>query len=129
LPFAAVSGKFLSYHPAFAKKRVPAWKQPERKVIMEENGTENGEGKKSFSEQLFVSGKELVDTIKKLINEGNARALILWNEDGSKLLEIPLTGAVALGGAALILAPFMAIILGIAGWAKKIRIEVVPRQF
>jgi hypothetical protein len=117
------------YRPAFAKKRVPAWKQPERKVIMEENGTENGEGKKSFSEQLYVSGKELVDTIKKLINEGNARALILWNEDGSKLLEIPLTGAVALGGAALILAPFMAIILGIAGWAKKIRIEVVPRQF
>jgi hypothetical protein len=92
---------------------------------MDDYGTEE---KKTFTDQIFVSGKELIDSVKKIISEGNARALILWNEDGSKLLEIPLTGAVALGGAALILAPFMAILLGIAGWAKKIRIEVVPRQ-
>ena len=92
---------------------------------MDDNGTEE---KKSFTDQIFVSGRELINTIKKIVSEGNARALILWNEDGSKLLEIPLSGAVAIGGAALILAPFMAILIGIAGWAKKVRIEIVPRQ-
>lgn len=93
-----------------------------------EDGRNEGE-RKSFGETLYVSGKELIDTVKKLVSEGNARALILWSEDGSKLLEIPLTGAIALGGAALILAPFMAVLISIAGWAKKVRIEVVPRQF
>jgi hypothetical protein len=86
------------------------------------------EGQKTFSEQLFVSGRELLDTVKKLIQEGNARSIIIWSEAGNKLLEIPMTGAVAVGGAAVILAPFIALIVGIAAWAKKVRVEVVRRE-
>jgi hypothetical protein len=83
---------------------------------------------KSFSEKLSVAGGELLDTIKRLIAEGNARSVILWSESGKKLLEIPLTGGVALGGAAIVLAPFVAAIAAIAAVATKVRLEVIRKE-
>lgn len=85
------------------------------------------EDKKTISEEIFVTGRELLDTIKRLVNAGNVRSVIIWSEEGKKLLEIPLTAGVAIGGAAFLLAPFLAAIAGIAALAKKVRIEVVPR--
>jgi len=65
-------------------------------------------------EQLEVSGDEVVAKVKELVHEGNVRRLILKNEEGRTLLEIPLTlgviGAVllpvwaALGAAAALVA-------------------------
>ena len=83
---------------------------------------------RSFSEKISVAGGEVLDTIKRLIAEGNVRSVILWSESGKKLLEIPLTGGLALGGAAIILAPFAAAIAGIAAVATKVRLEVVRRD-
>ncbi len=87
--------------------------------------SENGSG---IGEQIWVTGKELLGTIKGYIDKGNARALIIRNEEGKKLLEIPLTAGVAIGGAALILAPFFTAIAAIAGVATKLKVEVVPRD-
>lgn len=85
------------------------------------------ENKKNISEEMLVTGRELLETIKRLVSSGNARSVIIWSEEGKKLLEIPLTAGVAIGGAAFLLAPFMVAIAGIAAMAKKVRIEVVPR--
>jgi hypothetical protein len=38
-----------------------------------------------------VSGEKLVDRVKELVKEGNARRVIVKNEAGHTLLEIPLT--------------------------------------
>ncbi|MGH7584421.1 MAG: DUF4342 domain-containing protein, partial [Gemmatimonadales bacterium] len=38
-----------------------------------------------------VPGEKLVDRVKELVREGNARRIIVKNEAGHTLLEIPLT--------------------------------------
>ena len=46
-------------------------------------------------EEFKVSGEELVEKIKEIIKEGNARRIIIENEDGESVAEFPLTvGAV-----------------------------------
>jgi phosphatidylserine decarboxylase len=91
---------------------------------MEENRQDKDEVP-GLGERLSVAGHEVFETIKRLIAAGNVRKVILWSESGKKLLEIPLTAGVALGGAALVLAPFAAAIAAIAGVAAKVRLEVI----
>ena len=79
----------------------------------------------NLREELWVAGHELKDTLTRLVTEGNARSVIIWSENDKKLLEIPLSGGVALGGALVLLAPFLAAIVGIAAMVKKVRIEVI----
>jgi Domain of unknown function (DUF4342) len=43
------------------------------------------------TEEHRVSGEKLVDRVKELVKEGNARRIIVKNEAGHTLLEIPLT--------------------------------------
>ena len=45
----------------------------------------------SHQEEFRVSGEELLAKVKELVREGNARRLIIKNEDGKTVVEIPLT--------------------------------------
>ena len=42
-------------------------------------------------EEHKVSGERLVERVKELVKEGNARRIIVKNAEGHTLLEIPLT--------------------------------------
>ena len=42
-------------------------------------------------EEFQVKGDELVAKVKEIIHEGNVRRLIIKNEDGKTLVEMPLT--------------------------------------
>lgn len=59
---------------------------------------------KSFTEELKVEGKELVDTVKRVVHEGNVRRVVVRNADGRTVLDIPvnagLLGALAFPGIA-----------------------------
>ncbi len=55
---------------------------------------------KTRHEEFRLSGGEVLDKVKALLHEGNIRRLILKNEEGRTLLEIPL--AVGLVGVALL---------------------------
>jgi hypothetical protein len=50
--------------------------------------------------EIHVTGDQLVGAVKDLVHEGNVRRIIVRNEDGHTLLEIPLT--VGVGGAMLL---------------------------
>ena len=52
------------------------------------------------TEEHKVPGEKLVERVKELIREGNARRVIVKNDEGQSLLEIPLT--VGVFGAVLI---------------------------
>lgn len=65
-------------------------------------------------EEFKVSGDELLGFIKKLINEGNIRRIIVKDKDGNTLLEIPLT----VGLAVSILIPVWVAIGAIAALAS-----------
>ena len=75
------------------------------------------------TEEFSISGDELLAKAKELIHQGNVRRLIIKNEEGRTLVEIPLTFGVI--GAALL--PIFAAIGAIAALATRCTI-VVERQ-
>ena len=63
--------------------------------VMEENGDEN-----EWVEELKVSGDQLLETVKGLIQEAGVRRIVIQNNQGRVLLEIPLV--LGLAGIALL---------------------------
>lgn len=47
--------------------------------------------KKPRIEEFEVSGDKVVETVKRLVHEGNIRRITIKGEDGRTLIEIPLT--------------------------------------
>ena len=47
--------------------------------------------KKGWTEEIRINGEELVGKVKELVREGTARRLIIKNEEGKTLIEVPLT--------------------------------------
>ena len=62
------------------------------------------------TEEFEVSGDMLVAKIKELLHEGNIRRLIIKNEEGRILIDIPLT----IGVVGVLVAPQLAAIGAIA---------------
>ncbi|HLC45144.1 MAG TPA: DUF4342 domain-containing protein [Patescibacteria group bacterium] len=77
-------------------------------------------GSSSNREEFRVNGEEVLAKIKELIKAGNARRIILQNEKGETLIEIPLTFA-AVGA---VLAPTLAAVGAIAALVTKCTIIV-----
>ena len=87
--------------------------------------TEPTKSVRGWSEELTVTGQELVERIKKLVAEGNVRRLIIRKSDGESLLEIPLTAGVVAGGAVTIMAPVLAALGALAALLSEFRVEVI----
>jgi hypothetical protein len=83
-------------------------------------GGEQVREEKVRKEEFEVSGDVLVSKIKELIHEGNVRRIILKNDDGKTLIEIPLT----LGVVGAVLLPVWAAIGAIAALAVNLTIVV-----
>lgn len=75
---------------------------------------------KTFKEELKVSGDQLVETVKKLVRETNVRRVIIKNEKGETLIEVPATVA-AVG---TILLPVLAALGAIAALVTNCTVEV-----
>lgn len=92
------------------------------------NNPNNEENRRTFSEELEVAGNQLVERVRELIEEGNVRRLILRNQEGRTLIEIPLTIGVVAGGALLVFYPVLAGLAAIGGLVARVRIEVVREE-
>lgn len=55
---------------------------------------------KFTTEEFKISGEDVLRKVKELVKAGNVRRIIIKNEDGKNLIEIPLTIGVV--GAALL---------------------------
>jgi hypothetical protein len=76
------------------------------------------------TEEIRITGDELLAKVKEIIHEGNVRRLIIKNADGVTLIEVPLTVGVI--GAALL--PVLAAIGAIAALATDCTIVVERRD-
>ena len=76
------------------------------------------------TEEIHVTGEELLAKARQLVHEGNIRRLIIRNEAGHTLIEIPLTFGVV--GAALL--PVWAAVGAIAALATDCTIVVERRD-
>jgi hypothetical protein len=80
---------------------------------------------RTFTESFEVAGSELVERVKKLIAEGNVRRVIIRNEKGDSLVEIPLTAGVVVGGALAVVYPVLAALGALAALLANVKVEVI----
>lgn len=74
-------------------------------------------------EEFKVSGDDLIKKVKEIIAEGNARMIIIKNDEGKEIVQLPLTvGAVG----ALVAFP-LAVVGTIAALVTKCTIVVVKK--
>jgi hypothetical protein len=76
-------------------------------------------GERTFKESFKVAGDQLVDAVKKILREGNARRVII-KQDGRSVAEFPLTAGVI--GA--VFAPVLAAVGALAAVLTECTVEV-----
>jgi hypothetical protein len=79
---------------------------------------------RTIVEEFEVKSDDLVKRVKEILHEGNVTKLIVENEEGNTLLEIPATASIV--GA--ILAPWLAALGAIAAIATKCTIKVEKKH-
>lgn len=94
-------------------------KNQQKKQAKSEPKKKSGQ-RDSQQEQFRVYGHEVLEKVKKLIKEGNVRRIIIKNEKGKTMMEIPVTFAVV--GA--VFAPVLAAVGALAALLTKCTIEV-----
>jgi hypothetical protein len=83
---------------------------------------------RTWTEQIEVSGGELVDRVKEVVKEGNVRRLIIRTPNNEVLIEIPLTAGVAVGGAMVLFLPVLAALGAIAALLAKVKVDIVHSE-
>jgi hypothetical protein len=81
--------------------------------------------KRTFVEEIEVAGNQLVERIKELVKEGNARRVIIRNVEGEELMTMPLTVGVVAGGLITIAAPLLAALGALAALVTRVKLEVI----
>ena len=82
------------------------------------------EERKTVTEEIKVTGDQLVKKVENLIHEGNVRRIIVKDDKGKTVFEIPLS----VGVVGAILAPLAAALGALAAIAAKYTIVVVREE-
>jgi hypothetical protein len=80
--------------------------------------------KDEFRHEFKVKGEELLSKIKEIIQEGNAKRIIIKNEKGDTYLEIPVT----IGIIGALFAPILAAVGALAALAANFTIIVEKKE-
>ena len=75
-------------------------------------------------EEYTVSGSNLVDRVRELLHEGNVTRVIVKDDAGKTLLEIP----ASVGVVGVVLAPWLAVLGVVAALVANCRIVVERRE-
>lgn len=78
---------------------------------------------KTTREEFKVNGSEILAKVKELIKEGNARRIIIKNENGDTVIELPLT----IGAVGALIAPVLAAVGALAALMTNCTIVVEKR--
>lgn len=80
--------------------------------------------KEELKEEFKVAGDQVVKKVKELLKQGNARRIIIKNEKGNTVMEIPLT----VGAVGVILLPVLAAVGALAALINNCTIVVVRKE-
>jgi hypothetical protein len=75
-------------------------------------------------EEFSINGDDLVAKVRELIHQGNIRRIIIKNDDGRILIEIPLTVGVVGGAIAATIFPVVAAIGAIGALVARLKIVI-----
>ncbi|MCS6836685.1 MAG: DUF4342 domain-containing protein [Anaerolineae bacterium] len=76
-------------------------------------------------EELRVSGEQVVEKVRELIEKGNVRRLIVRRHNDEVIVELPLTPTVIGAGAMLVFAPIFTMLAVVVAYLAEVKIEVV----
>ncbi len=82
------------------------------------------EEKNTTTKEFHVCGKDLVSKLKEILHQGNIRHIMIINDDGRTLIEVPMT----LGAVAVVLLPVWAAIGAIAALVANCTIVVKTEE-
>ncbi|MFO7273471.1 MAG: DUF4342 domain-containing protein [Symbiobacteriaceae bacterium] len=82
----------ISYARAREVLEANGWDVVAAAVQLEEEQTPSG----FYTEELKVSGRDLVETLKRILHEGNVNRIIVRDPKGYEILNLPVGGAVVL---------------------------------
>ena len=80
--------------------------------------------RESRKQRIRVRGEELLGKVRELIHEGNARRIIVIGDDGTTLLEIPLTAGIV----GTVMAPALVAVGAIAALANNYTLLIEARK-
>jgi hypothetical protein len=87
-----------------------------------------GPKKRSFVEEIEVSGSNLVERFKELVQEGNTRRVTIRTQEGYELMTVPLTFGVVAGGLVAWASPILAALGALAGIVSRVKLEVLREE-
>lgn len=91
----------------------------------EEAAADQKRERRTFVEEIEVSGGQLVTRVKELFQDANAKRVIIRSSDGDELMTIPLTVGVVAGGILTLAAPLLAALGALAALVTRVRLEVI----
>jgi hypothetical protein len=74
-------------------------------------------------EEFKINGEEVIKKVKEIIKEGNARMIIIKNEQGKDIIQLPLT----VGAVGALLAPPLAAVGAVAALLTNCTIVVLKK--
>ncbi len=83
------------------------------------------EQERTWTERIEIAGSELVERVKELIAKGKVRRVIVRNEKGEVLLEIPLTAGVVVGGALAVAYPLLVALGAVGALVARVSVDIV----
>lgn len=84
---------------------------------------DSNDAPKKYLQEIKLASNQLVDKVREVIEEGNARRVVIKKEDRT-LLEIPLTVGVGAGAAAVVLSPMLAAVGALAALVTDITLVI-----
>ena len=78
----------------------------------------------TFIEELEVTGQDLVQRVRELVQDSNTRRVTIFAQDGDELLSMPLTFGVIAGSFITMSAPALAGLGALAAIVSHVRLEV-----
>lgn len=79
-------------------------------------------------EEFKISGSDLVTKVKEIIAAGKARKIIIKNDKGDSLLEIPLHVGAPVAALSVVLAPVLTALAALAAVLTKCTLVVVKKE-
>jgi len=83
---------------------------------------------RTFTEEIEVTGSQLVAHITRLVAEGNVRTIKVRSQNGDVHFEIPMTAGIVTGGIVALAAPWLVVLGALAGMVAKLKIEIVRQE-
>jgi hypothetical protein len=84
--------------------------------------------KRTFTEQVEIAGSQLVERVKELLEESNARRVVIKNTEGEELITAPLTFSVVAGSIITVATPLLAALGALAALVTRVRLEIVREE-